>query len=253
MAEHINFYENLTEALLRLRRTVVLYDGEPYYLLTITNHKSDGIFRVYLQPFGGDRAKYGVFQSIADMHPQEHPALGIELDEWLKKNPTSGILRKHMNSPLFNRFRPFPLGMCVQGTRAYYVERQPNRKSEQGLIGTMMHQTLVTSSAEMRNAGFGDKIGIVSDEFRDCILGNHPTPKAALDGLLNPAYANEAMPFHRHFAFVRGPIDSLFLAYKTEVVGSLPNGDFSRIKLGKEQGHTKEVVADLKLFNDITM
>ena len=47
---HPNFYENLKEAQMRLLRTVVTYDNEPYYVGAITNHMKDGIFRVYLLP-----------------------------------------------------------------------------------------------------------------------------------------------------------------------------------------------------------
>jgi hypothetical protein len=51
----------------------------------------------------------------------------------MAEHPAAGILRKQMNSPLFNKFRPYPLGMCnTKGQRAYYLERQPNRKTEQG-------------------------------------------------------------------------------------------------------------------------
>ena len=45
-----NFYENLSEANKRLHGTVVLYDGHPYYILAISNHFTDGIMRVYMEP-----------------------------------------------------------------------------------------------------------------------------------------------------------------------------------------------------------
>jgi hypothetical protein len=85
--------------------------------------------------------------------------------------------------------------------------------------------------------------------FKDCILGNYPTPKDTLEGLKNPKFINESVAFNREFALVRGPIDLIFLAYREDIVGVLPNADFSRLKLGKEFIHTKEVIEELNLFS----
>jgi hypothetical protein len=144
MKEHPNFYENVKEAMMRLRRTVVLYDGEPWVVLAITNHKPDGIFRVYLDPIGKDPNKNRQ-RPEPEGFPPEHPGLGGYMDTWIDEHPDSGIKRKQMNSPLFNKFRPYPLGMCnIKGSGCYYIERQPNRKTEQGLISSMLFETLIT-------------------------------------------------------------------------------------------------------------
>jgi hypothetical protein len=57
MATHPNTFETVKEAMMRLRRTVVVYDGQPFVVLCITNHKADGIFRIYLQATGLDPNK----------------------------------------------------------------------------------------------------------------------------------------------------------------------------------------------------
>jgi hypothetical protein len=55
------------------------------------------------------------------------------------------IIRKTMNSPKFNKFRPFPLGMCNSNGRCYFLERQPLRpKVEQGLIRSMVTEKQIT-------------------------------------------------------------------------------------------------------------
>lgn len=251
---HKNFYETLKEALMRLKDTVVLYDGLPYIVGAITDHKPDGIYRVYLLPIDGDKGQAypdGLYDLMQN-YPQDYPTLGTELDKWMTNNPNVEVLRKHINSPLFNRFRPFPLGMCNVGKNCYYVERQPNRKSEQGLIASMMYQTLVSTANDLMKRTSAS-VNITSKPFRDCILGEYPTAMDVLINLQDPEVENNAVGFHRQFALVRGPMDMLFLAYKTDVVGMLTQGDFSQIKIGREFIHTKEVIEGLGLFSDIIM
>jgi hypothetical protein len=49
MQEHVNFYENIKEARMRLKGTIVLYEGIPYRVLAIADHKGP-VFRIYLNP-----------------------------------------------------------------------------------------------------------------------------------------------------------------------------------------------------------
>ncbi len=249
---HPNFYENLQEARLRLRSTVVLYDGEPYQIIGITDHKGDGIFRVYLDAIGHDAEKHRHPNpyDIWGNYPHDHPSLGEMFDKWMEANPKSGVLRKQMNSPLFNKFRPFPLGMCDVGKHTYFVERQPNRKTEQGLVRSMLYENLISTGAIEQFRGLGN-INLYGKEFRDTIMGKYPSPEICLTELLDPNTENYSHGFHRNFALARGPIDMLFLAYKSDIVGVLTNSNFGVLKLGKKFGHTREAIADLQLFTNI--
>lgn len=250
MTPHINFYENLKEALARLRGTIVVYDGVPYYVSTITNHKPDTIFRVYLSPLGmREEPGSHVPHPELDQYPPEHPAIGPYMDKFIIDFPKAGILRKRMNSPLFNRFRPYPLGMCNIGKRTCYIERQPNRKMEQGLIRSMLNETMISTSPEQQGAM--KSIDIMSKAFKTCVVGDHPSAHTVLAALKDPSIENESVAFHRDFALVRGPISMLFLAYKSDVVGVLPNDDFSLVRLGADFRHVKEAVASLNLFTSI--
>lgn len=243
MATHTNFYESLPEAQMRLRGSIILYDGLPYYVWAVTDHMGDGAFRVYMSEIekvssvpGSNPVSYG--------HPPHTPNLGQMMDEWMEQNK-GHMIRKKMNSPLFNKFRPFPLGMMNQDTNAIYVSRQPARpKTEQGLTPQMLFTVKTTLGLKPA----GNHVDVYSESFRDCILGNYPAPKTVLDGLKNPKYVNESVAFHREFALVRGPIDLIFLAYREDIIGVLPNADFSRVKIGKEFPHTREVTEELNLF-----
>jgi hypothetical protein len=250
--EHPNFYENLKEAHIRLRGTVVLYDGEPMYVSAITDHKKDGIFRMYMYPIGttySDGVK--AWNQLTAQYPSDHPALGELMDAAMKGQ--EGLLRKHMNSPLFNRFKPFPLGMCnIKGKGTSFVERQPNRHTPQGLTASMLYDVEITPAGKPGAAMLG-RVQLHSDDFRNCVLGKYPTPQECLAALSDHSISNEAAAFRRQFAFARGPIDMIFLAYKEDIVGLLPKGDFSEVKLGRQFSHVKEVVNELELFDSITM
>lgn len=247
-----NTFENVKEAMLRLRRTVVLYDGEPYIVLVVTNHKNDNIFRIYLEPTGRDpNKKYE--RPEPEQYPPEHPGLGQYMDTYLTQHPDCGVLRKKMNSPLFNKFRPYPLGMCnIKGDGTYYVERQPNRKTEQGLISSMLDETRISTSPSTapRRSGY---VEVYGSAFRDCVMGKYPTAAECLANLIDPDVVNDAAAFHRDFALVRGPIDMLFVAYKHDIIGVLPKNNFDYIRLGREFHHTKEVVEGLGVFQSIMM
>lgn len=249
--KHLNFYENLKEAQMRLRGTVVCYDGVPYSVMAICNHKPDGIFRVYLEPIGA------LITARPDTgnHNPEDPGLGTSIDKWMTANKDSTILRKNIDSPLFNKFRPYPLGMCNYGTGIYYVERQPNRKTEQGLIRSMLSASLVSLNTDgpllKGGTSGGCPVELYSPQFKACVLADHPSPLEALFNLNDPKIENNAIAFHRRFALIRGPIGMLFLAYKSDVVGVLPNGDFSTLRIGEGFSHCREVIQDLGLFSNI--
>lgn len=256
MPAYKNFYETLKEAEMRLLHTVVLYDGEPYYVIAITDHKPDGIFRVYLDAIDHEHGlTINRFMGKNDWVPYEwhqgtpsDPSRGQKMDEWLDKHPKEGIIRKMINSPAFNKFRPFELGMCNHNGRVMYVERHPTRHTQQGLTQNMLYYHRVSLDAANRPA-----VGVdfVSQAMYDTIKGNYPSIGECITNLLDPEIENEAVAFHRKFALIRGPVDTLFLAYKGDVIGILPHNDLSCVNLAKKFKYTKEVVEDLKVFDTI--
>lgn len=249
-----NFYECLEEAHARLLRTTVLYEGRPYYILAITDHKNDGIFRTWLAPIENvNLPVMKEFTTICVSISQSNPSLGDHLDKALEKNPDAGVLRKHMNSPKFNRFRPFPLGMCNVDTQVYFIERQPIRpKMEQGLTKTGLYETLITSGSRQDNPRKTMELpDMFSEAFKTCITGDHLSFDLVLDSLMNPKVVNDALAFHREFALVRGPLEMLFLAYRTEIIGVLAKNNKSELRLGREFKFCHEVVDELGVFDII--
>ncbi len=246
--EYPNFYENLEEASKRLSGTYVLYDGRPYRILTITNHKPDGIFRAYLLPLGDKEIDYIPDYDMFTFGSNDQAKY---LDEWMEKNPGQA-LRKHLNSPKFNRFRPFPLGMCNFKGSAVYLERQPMRpRMEQGLVLSGVIESSVSLLNKGGRMGSGTQVKLNSDSFRDCVLGKHPSAQECVERLSDPSCGNDSAAFDRYFALVRGPVDMTFLAYKGDVIGLLPDNNLSSVRLSKKFSYAKEVVQELGVFQNV--
>ncbi len=253
MAELVNFYENLKEAEMRLRDTVVMYDGEPHYILRITNHMPDGIFRVYMEPLNPDGHMELQIRDIPyTWNDEPNMSTGQKMDDYLKKNEGDTLIkRKMMNSPKFHKFRPFPLGMCNRDGKVYYLSRTPKRPmTQQGLTDSMVKCSYVCLNSSM----IGTKVsvpGVFSNELAQTIIGMYPTFNDVVQNLADPDVTNEGVAFHRDFAILRGPVRTLFLAYKTDVIGFLPDRDGASVYIDKAFEYTKEVVKDLGVFENV--
>lgn len=252
--EYKNFFQSVKEAAIRLNGTLVLYDGQPVELIVVSDHVGDGVIRAYIRPVGLNPAQRDERPQPTAMYnfPPHSSALGNYMDEFIRKNPSSQIVRKRLDSPKFNKFRPFDLGMFWNPPDVYYVERQPNRITQQGLVDTM----LVTRKVELLPHSDGltpyrQVIDMFGPEMKRCILGDHPSPYRCLEALLCNKYVNKVAAFHRSFALLKGPADTIFLVYKSDVVGVLPNGDFSSVRLSRQFSYTREAVGELGLFTSI--
>lgn len=266
MPSHPNFYESLEEARMRLRGTVVTYEGEPYYVIEICNHKQDGKFRIYLDSLArikSARATYVDFPSVSDL---PHSAVGPCLDEWIDKNPDKGVLRKYMSAAGFNKYRPFPLGNVNQNGGVVYVERTPTRHTFQGLkldALICMPVTPVPDRAPMmgkKKSYFdsyteGKAVGMdfYSDGFYEMITGQYPTAEEVVKNLKDPDVINVGVAFNREFSIFRGPLSMLFLCHQHQGVALLPNKDLSEVKLGRQYDYLMEQIHDLNVFNKITV
>jgi hypothetical protein len=176
---------------------------------------------------------------------------GDKLDEFLSKNEGKGLIRKQMNSPLFNKFRPFPMGMCNNHGKVVYIERCPQRNTQQGLTSGMLTCSDLSPSGPDTISRRPSLPDFFSIPVYKTIKGDYPNPYLCIQNLNDPEIVDTSVAFHRDFAFVRGPVGLLFLAYKQNIVGYLPNGDTSRITIASKFKHTKEVIQSLNLFDDI--
>jgi hypothetical protein len=261
--QYKNFYENAKEANLRLRGTVIWYDGPgekgPYYVLGICDHSS-GDLKIYMKKLG---QKYINIPSVLPPNEQygtEITSLGSHMDKFMKDYPSFNMVRKDLSSPHFRGFRPFPLGMMNQTMKSksgkpidcetFFIERQPNRNTQQGLIKTMLFIMSVTAGAS-KPRSTAHTFDLWSEDFYACIMGDYPSIDTCINNMRDPNIANEAAAFHRNFAIVRGPIGMLFLSYKGNIVGVLDNKNLSQITVDNEFKYTKEAIAELHMFGNI--
>lgn len=242
---------------MRLLNTIILYDGMPYYVVAICNHKPDGIFRMYLDPLR-ESGHMLVMEPPGspkrppfDCAPKDHPQVGEQLDLWMSNNPGSGLERKMMNSPKFNKFRPFPLGMLNHGSKTSYVTRHPTRNIEQGLTKRALLGLPVTLAAGARLDNVANHF--MSPAMFSCIVGKYPDPKECFERLQDPDVSNDAVGFSRDFALARGPLETLFLSYRGDTVGFLPNRDSTRLRLGRKYPYLREACGELGIFDKIEL
>jgi hypothetical protein len=251
MVAHVNFYEDIPEAQKRLNNTVVLYDGKPYYVLAVSNHKTDGKFRIYLDALK-DEGSLASKKYDVPYHDYGDHVVGTNMDKWLDANPDKGIIRKRMDSPLFNKYRPFPMGMCNYGDNAYYLERSPTRHTQQGLTSSMiMCRQLSVLDSNINVPRGGNPINLLANEMYRAIINDYPDINECLSVLHSSDYATKGAAFHRNFALLSGPMSIVFLAYKDDIIGMLPTGDLSKVRIDKKFKHTLEVVQELGCFGEV--
>ena len=170
MSLYPNFYENLTEAKRRLHQTVVCYDGQPYFVLAVADGWEDGIFRLYLEPLG-DRADSALTESPFSgigKNNSDYTDCKEAVEAYLAINPRSNIIRKHINSPLFRRFRPYPLGFVNYQGKAIFVERMPTRRSEQGMTLNSLACYDVSMHVDVRLKTSSISVPLLCEELADC-------------------------------------------------------------------------------------
>lgn len=248
MVNHVNVYENITEAHQRLLHTIVMYDKEPYRVVAITEHKADKVFRIYLLPipYGTE----GDYPARVEGYRHGSAEQGEYLDEFIKAAGTNcKLIRKKMNSPLFNRFRPFPLGMLNVKGETRFLQRQPQRVREQGLIRSTVLETSISLDSNTYESTCQRELN--SKEFRDCVIGTYPSFAECMKEFADPETTNKSVAFDRNFAIIKGPLDLLFLVYKTDCIG-LINQDQS-VLLSKDFKHCRELVGELGVFTRVNI
>src|SRR3546814_15537624 len=79
---------------MRLRHTLVMYDGEPYYVLLISDHKKDGVFRIYMDKAGNEHGFAFQREQVPYEASSSWNVTATVMDDWLEKNPDKGVIRK---------------------------------------------------------------------------------------------------------------------------------------------------------------
>ena len=212
--DYENFYENLEEATFRLNSSIVLYDGEPVQINNVENHK-DGTLRVHISP----------------------------LPLSLEGNAMSS--RKMINSPKFNKFRPFELGnvnyLHKDTIYVVNVERLPVRTRVQGTTST---NTRITTVNKKSGLIFNFSNLTMNEGFVEMCKGVYPSLKEFFDsGVYEIALS-------RNFAVVKGEATGLFSIYHgTDHIGVMNSK--AAIFVFPKFKYLKEVLEESRIFNSV--
>jgi hypothetical protein len=218
-------YENVEDATMRLRHSVVLYKDTPVYITEIVRGDGDDILRVRFQelPVGVPEAKVDPFGRRARI------ALNGGDEGAADK-------RKYISSKHFD-IAPFKLGYVNSPKGAFYCSRMPNRIQKQGLCG------------ENFTAKTNNGIVISFQTFLSCeesvamVKGEYPTFDQALKALAKcPAVA-----FDREFCLVKDEVFPELITYlyhKGTKVGMFNKEELS---LGQKFKCLKEQLQEMKI------
>lgn len=219
-------YESLEDARLRLKNTVVLYDGEPVFIRNIEPSRSekDGIFRIHADalPLNGP----------GQIHNEDEDwdeGVAVDVGDWIDAAKKAD-LRKFISSKNFD-IAPFKMGYVNLKKGAVFCSRVPRRQQKQGL-------SLESYSA----VGLDWGAFVQSKEAVDMIKGRYPTLDQA-KALLNKS---PLVAFSREFAIAKDEIleDMFILYYKGSKVGVFLDG---KVTLGKKYTCLKETLLEIKV------
>ena len=203
-----NVYENLEEAQFRLSGSVVGYDGYPAYIHDVRAH-SDGIFRLTITRLPLNGEGHAGAEDIGD-----------------EDLPASKAVRKRIDSPKFNRFRPIQLGMMnlfdatgqITGRimrHASYAVRIPVRRGSQGLKNESFDCRMLFGGqrTQLNHA-------MKSEAFSEMSRNVYPTFDEAMDRLA----PDSSIAVTREFAVAMGADQIVSLYHKNTVSGLVHRG-----------------------------
>lgn len=203
-------YESIEDARMRLRGTVVLYSGEPFYVRDVqrAQSKEDGIFRVIgsLLPVTG--------------REEMAPAEGTEM-------------KKFISSKNFD-IAAFRMGYVNSPKGAFYCTRLPNRQQKQGLSA----ETFSGKDNKGRAIPFTNFTA--TKEVLNMVKNDYPSFAVAQKALTKvPAVA-----FSRDFCLERDEIlEEMHRVYHKGIqVGAVLDG---KLVLGKKFACLKESLEEL--------
>lgn len=189
-------FENLDQARQRLENTIVVHNGQGYYVASVASSGGNQVGHLAALP-----CNYGPSRS---------------------KQPTTEVFR--LDDPLFNRFRPFELGFAnifdsvlEDNTHTMFFHRRPMRSgARQGLSRDAIdgcyllngNLKLGGGSARMEGLDFTAHI-MPSQGFANMIRGVYPTFQECVEGLIE----DSSLAFDRNYA-VHKDYDGLVWVYR---------------------------------------
>lgn len=237
-------YENVEDASMRLRNTVVLYKGDPVLITDVrpAEKADDGILRVLIErlPIEGPAMGKIVMKPKAlrreDVLNPPGPAglagAGVPPPDDLPKEQA----RKYISSKHFD-IAPFKMGYVNDSDCPFFCTRLPNRIQKQGLCADNF-KAVSNFGAPVQYGYFLRSSGVP-----DMVHGRYPTMVEALRMLEKQL----AVAVSRDFCLQRDDVlpEFIYLFYQGKKIGMYTD---NRVKLGQKFNCLKESLEELKLY-----
>ncbi len=198
-------YETLNDAQMRLKGTIVLYEGKPHYVTEIAAGAEDSPFRVYADALptkggGGGRA--------------------AEVERAIARERGEADIRKYISSKHFD-IAPFAMGFVNDEKGCFYVARTPARQQKQGLSSD------TCSACDVYGERKSFAVVLNSSGFPDMVSGVYPNLAQAVRTLTGGKIKSIAIS--REFALARDAElpELTYLYHKNKKVGFLRGTDVS--------------------------
>lgn len=247
-------FDNLADAQQKLQQSIVLYQGIPVFVHAVLNSRPDGIFRVYFKPIpltlpvdfnnDPDEDEAGVQEIVNPFRPMR----GDDMRELDRRYRADGCIRKKINSPHFNGFRPITLGYMnhFEGTNTLpiFVVRSTARQYSQGVklrTLTFERPALFNEPVDrMGEANLARSIG-----FKEMVANEYPSIKDAIDVIKDDSKAPKGVAVSRDVAIMYQSDLAMYLVFvRNQLVGYLDDsqGDRFVVSVSKEKRHLKEIL-----------
>jgi hypothetical protein len=222
-------YENVDDARMRLRQTVVLYKGAPVLIKEVSKGEGgqDDVIRVSIQELPSGRTNVKI------------PVPGLAARIRGNRDDDEAVVekRKFISSKHFD-IAPFRMGYVnsSEGEGAFYCSRLPARVQKQGLCGENF-KGVTNSGTPVNFNSF-----LMCKETLAMVANEYPSFNKALAGLDRV----RAVAFHRDFCLVRDEAipQLIYLYHKGEKVGMHNKGE---IALGPKFTCLKESLGEMQL------
>lgn len=201
-------FENVEQANFRLANSLIEYENKLYWVNEIRDGFADGIPRIYM---------------------------------WNPMDENRKTVRKQLNSPRFNRFRPFQMGFLnyfEDGAKnCMFTSRQTARRNRQGLT----KDTFAAHTVDGQQKNLDLRICSGRESFAEMVNGIYPSFDEAVDALT----PNSAVAFDRNYAVRMDPTGLVTLYRKKERIG-LIRKDTKEVYLFQLKQYYREEMATIR-------
>lgn len=207
-------YDTAEEAKQKVENSIVLFNGNPVFIVGVGGKKGSVFLKFKTLPLGGAEDP----QSVDISDPRwDFKSCGMKLGYTLVHNPNNGYWE------------------------SVYVSRTPIRTSRQGLDDKTVCISYVDPSPTFHYnvANLAGK----ESKFKDTIRNVYPSSKEVFDRVTTQGSMYRSVPINRKLVLMYDRVSPPYLLYRNEKIGYTEDG--LRFKLAKHKDFLREELTDM--------